>query len=602
MTLQDHIRKFLLPGFLLAVIITFFCLRPLSSPWHPFIAGDGLGYYSHLPATFIYHDTHYEYEWFNKVHNANYTYSTFENPEDNLLVKYGDRKVNKYYQGLAFVWMPFFFVAHGIAKVTGFEADGYSQPYQLMIGLASLIYLCTGLVFLWKLIFRLFRSDFISLLVTSGIFFGTHLFTYAISANTLSHAYSFSFIAGLFYYVVVFAENSRNLKHLLLSMLFLVLTVCIRPLNGLIVLPVLAFLRQKPSWREMSGWGYGSFLIILVMFSAICFQVYVTYMQTGSLIAYTYTDEKFHFDKPRFLEALFSYHLGLFVYVPLLLLSFIGLVFMRWRKGLLLAGFFFGVLFLYSCWWYWPIVKRAMIDFYAIPAIFLGALLKRFTGSKIILVVVSALLILCIGYYQLKRVQVNNGILDEFNTYGEVFWRNFFRTEKANMYLVPPGAISAKVEEKVMFENEECQDACSQDRSYSGKTAMLFDGRNYIRMVREFRWPGIFEKTGGKKIRLSFRGFFEEGVKTAHVFLQFMGKDRKVLLEVPFYINEDYIFPGKWDFKEFGYEITDPSTLNGNTVETIGVVIWNVEAKSKIYIDDLKLEFLLLNDSFEIIK
>ena len=78
----------------LTVMLSFVCMRPLKSPWHPFIAGDGLGYYSYLPAKFIHNDPQLDFKWFNRVHNANYIYSAFDNPEDNLLVAYGNKRIN----------------------------------------------------------------------------------------------------------------------------------------------------------------------------------------------------------------------------------------------------------------------------------------------------------------------------------------------------------------------------------------------------------------------------------------------------------------------------------------------------------------------------
>jgi hypothetical protein len=95
-------------GFFLSIIAVFFYVRPLNSDYHKFIAGDGFGYYSYLPAKFIFNDPNYDFKWFNKAHDANYVYSAFPNPEQNLLVEYGNKKINKYYQGLSFIWMPFF--------------------------------------------------------------------------------------------------------------------------------------------------------------------------------------------------------------------------------------------------------------------------------------------------------------------------------------------------------------------------------------------------------------------------------------------------------------------------------------------------------------
>ena len=41
--------------FFLSIVFTFFYFRPLNSEWYRIITADGLGYYSYLPAKFIYH-------------------------------------------------------------------------------------------------------------------------------------------------------------------------------------------------------------------------------------------------------------------------------------------------------------------------------------------------------------------------------------------------------------------------------------------------------------------------------------------------------------------------------------------------------------------
>ena len=174
-------------GFLISIILAFLFFRPLNSPWHKFIAGDGFGYYSYLPATYIYKDTDYSFKWFNKIYKANYVYESFPNPEDNFLVAYNNKRINKYYQGLSYIWLPFFGAAHLVAKFFNYPADGFSQPYQLFIGFASIFYLIIGLVYLRKIIYKLFQNNLASTLTPIAIFYGTYLYYYSINLNSQSH-------------------------------------------------------------------------------------------------------------------------------------------------------------------------------------------------------------------------------------------------------------------------------------------------------------------------------------------------------------------------------------------------------------------------------
>ena len=587
--------------FLLSVVLVFFTTRPLNSPWHPFIAGDGLGYYSYLPAKFIYHDEKLDWKWFNKAHNANYQYSTFENPEDNLLVKYGDKRINKYYQGLSYIWMPFFFAGHLAAKLSGYAADGYSLPYQLAMGVASLFYLLLGLFFLRKLIIKLTGDQFAGFLIPASIFYGTWLFTYALSANTLSHSYSFTFITLFVYFSNNFlSENKFRTRQFFLAAFTFIICICIRPLTGLILLLVPAFIppgffkqkygRPVITWKEV--------LIIILSLGALYHTLHTTYVQTGSWFAYTYTDEKFNFGQARFFDALFSYHLGLFVYVPLILLSLYGIWFMPRIQRIILSLFFFGIIFLYSAWWYWPIVKRALVDFYVIPAVMLSALVAGYRKRRKLIV---CAIMLCVLYFQFKAMQLRRGILDENATYSEIFWRNFFRTEKANQYPIPPNTILQKEEFMETFE-EGYTGPSTTEKKFNGNSSLLLDSVNYINRVHDLSYPLFFEKQGFRKIRFSMQCYFSEGIKSTHIFMQFFNTKNEMVREVPFYLNEEDIHAGKWDFKEFGHEIADVDSLTINTVSHIGFTIWNVEARRKIYIDDAKVEFILTDRSFETIK
>jgi hypothetical protein len=590
------------------VVLVFFCVRPLKSPWHPFIAGDGLGYYSYLPATFIYHDTDYEFKWFNAAYNANYVYSTFDNPEDNLLVKYGDKRINKYYQGLSFIWLPFFMAGHLCAYLFHYPADGFSFPYQMAIALASLFYLLLGLVYLRRLLLRLFNDQLAALVSSACVFYGTWLFTYAVYANSMSHVYSFTFIT-LFLYAVVsyFHYHDARLKYFLLALLFLAIAGCIRPLTALIVLVTPVFM---PLGFYRERWFTGKFrhmelLVLLLAAGIVVCTLAITWVQTNSLLAYTYPGEKFYFNRSKFADTLFSYHIGLFVYVPLLFIALFGIPFLKPAQRIGLPLFFLFIVFLYSCWWYWPVTKRAVVDFYAIPAIWLAALIHAYRGRVLVVVLIVAGL--TVIYFQFKSMQVRNGILDEYATYKEVFWRNFFRTKKASMYLVPPSTIIKKEEYVENFETPGegilRETFRTSDIVHSGKWCMLLDPAHYLQKVAIVPYPKIFNAADGfRKVRFSAWLYPAKPMQSVHLFMQFMDSLNKPVVEVPFYLNRDDLDPGSWDYKEFGYEIVDTAAINSRTLKNIVISVWNVDAKEDLFLDDAKIELILTDRSFETIR
>jgi hypothetical protein len=579
--------------FIVSVIVVFFATRPLNSPWHPFIAGDGLGYYSHLPATFIYHDLDYKYEWFNAVHNDNYVYSAFDDPGRNLLVDYGGRKINKFYPGLAVLWTPFFLTAHVVAKVTGYKADGFSLPYQLAIAVASLLYALLGLVYLRKLLLRLFKNDMAACIVPVCFFYGTYLFTYVIDANSLSHGYSFTVVVLFIHAVVKFRDEPEcRFTTLLQAVFWFVVMVAIRPLDGLVLLAVPAFIKREHlvafKWRKFSKANLMMVLLIVVIVFFICF---INYRQTGNLLTYTYTNEKFDFKHAKFFEALISYHFGMFLYIPLIFISLSGAFYTESRKRWILMMLFFTMIFLYSAWWYWPVTKRAMIDFYVIPAILLGALLSGMRRGVRLLPVLG----LCIIYFQFKAMQIRRGILDEYATYSELYWRNFFRTDKAQIYPVPPSTIIRSESHEEALEGATLKDE-------QGRRALSLAPGNYIQPVQELRFPALFNGDGSKKIRFSFHMFAGEGVSAVHVFFHFLNNRDSLIKEVPFYINNDFVRVNKWDYKEFGFEILPEDSISAANAARIRFILWNVEPKVPVYINAPRVEFILADRSLETVK
>ena len=592
-------------GFILSIIIVFFCFRPLNSPWHKFIAGDGLGYYAYLPATYIYHDSNYEFKWFNKVYNNNYDYCSFESPDQNFLVSYQNKKINKYYQGLSYIWLPFFGTAHIIAKLCHYPADGFSLPYQIAIGIASLCYLILGLFYLRKLLFKLFQHHTTATIVPVIIFYGSSLFYYGIYMNSLSHSYSFSFISMFLYACYCFFNESENkTSYLVYSMLLIILIICIRPINGLIVLslPIFVpknFLKTNFTFQKIK---FHHLCIIALILGAIIHQFVILYIQTGTIIPYTYSNEHFYFNQSHFIDVLLSYQSGLFIYCPIVLISFFGVPFLSNQKlKMILPSFFLVIVFLYSSWWYWPITSRAIIDFYAITAILLGALITKLIDIKK-LKIGLVVFMLCIGYYQLKSTQLHRGILQENYTYSEVFWRNFFRIHATNQYLIPPKSIIQKEIFEENFETDSYSGVRDQTHHHQGNCSILLNEKNPFSRIFAFKYPTLFKPNLTKKIRFSFWCYGSNDLKSIHIYLKFYDKQHQVLLETPFYINQETLKPETWDFQEFGYQLSDDDFKNKAPIDSIEFFIWNNENKGEAFIDEVNTEFLITNNSYEIIQ
>ena len=588
-------------GFFISIIIILCTARYLDSPWHRFIAGDGIGYYAYLPAKFIHHDNELNFKWFNDVYNKHYVAGTFENPEDNFMVDYHGKRIDKYYQGLSFIWIPFFVLGHLSAKLSTYPADGFSLPYQLCMGLACLFYLFAGLIYLRKLLRNIYRNEAIAIWVPILIFYGTYLFNYTINYNTLSHVYSFSFLILFTYYAYkFFNDDSQKLKYALLCLLFFVITICIRPLNGLCILIIPAFM-PKDFFKQKLNFGKWNLMhvsIILLAIVAVCYQLSLMHTQTGSFFSYTYSDEKFYFARSKFIEAFFSYNIGLFVYAPIMLLAFLGSFFIPGKRKYLLMILFLLLNFIYSSWWYWPIIKRALIDYYFIPALFIGALLNKFSLKRRTLVVFP-LLLLCTIYYQFKEMQIRRGILSEYITYKEVFWRNFFRTRKAAIFWAPPSSVIQKQNYSEGFENPLLFINATNTNKWTGKSSLEIGPQNTVVKIGSFAYPKIYNTKARKKIRLSFWLMAEEGMGQVQIFIQFYDKAHKLVQEEPFYLGAEDILANKWDYLEYGTEIGNEALLNPSNVANIEFTIWNTEGKRKLWLDEAKFELMVCDESFE---
>lgn len=590
----------LFAGFLLSVVIVFFSTRSFNSAWHRFITADGFGYYAYLPAKYIYNDSQSEFKWFNKVYHQNYSAQNYTFPDENFLVKYKDKKINKYYPGLSVLWIPFFAGGHLVAKLTNVAADGYSAPYQIAIGIGSLFYLLLGLFFLRKLLYDLFKDQFSALLVPFFMFYGTWLFMYGIDHNSLSHIYSFTFITMMVYYANSFFNKRQSLNNLLMTLLCLIVIVCIRPVNIISALLIPAFVPPLffKSYRLEKQFKFSTFVIVVLILVFLYNQIHISIVQTGGILADTYTDEKFYFNHPKLFDVLFSYHAGLFVYCPVILFSFIGLPYIQpFRKKALLLFIFFLIIYIYSSWWYWPITTRTLIDYYVIAAIFIAALISAIKSNGVKVIILITLFIFT-AYHQLKSFQLQRGILDGDQTYSELFWSDFFRINKTNKYVIPPSTILNSEMHVEDFEKDD-HSATQSLIVYSGKYSGIIDKKNNYSRSFEFKLPGFYNEKGIKKMRFSFWSYFEKDIKTAQVYLYFYDKDKKEIDAKAFYISETILYH-KWDLNEFGYEFTEEDLAK--QIDHITLFIWNSEAKDAMYIDDVKTEFFLTDRSFEIVQ
>lgn len=157
------------------------------------ILSDGKGYYVYLPAVFIYHDLGFSF-----VDEIEKTYYD-TNTKYDFRSYWEGKAYSKYSVGVALLLSPFFIIAHLLSLLLGYSADGYSQPYTIAVCIGALFYLLLGLTYLKKLLSLYKIGDTATVVAITSITFGTNLFYYTIVEPSMSHVYSFAFIAMFLY-------------------------------------------------------------------------------------------------------------------------------------------------------------------------------------------------------------------------------------------------------------------------------------------------------------------------------------------------------------------------------------------------------------------
>lgn len=421
--------------FYLMIAIALLCASNVEwggQRWKNIIAFDGKGYYSYLPAIFIYNDL--EFNFHDSIEEKYYNKKTFYD----YRVITEDGTVNKYFAGSALMQLPFFLISHLAVKITGSPADGYSFLYQLGVSIAGIFYVLLGLFFLMKLLrlYNIIENNITLVLLT--IFFGTHLFFYSVFEPSYSHVYSFAVITAFVYYLKKYALTPDSRKLVYLGLLLGVI-VLIRPVNGLIILILPFIAGSKENLIETLRFVFQRIYRILIplflFVSVISIQGLIYYLQIGKFFFDSYTVEGFHWNRPEIINILFSYRKGLFLYTPALLLSLIGLLYYYRNQPFPLITFLLfltTLTYVFSCWWMWSyggsFSSRPYVDFLSLFGLGLAmGLSQMITKSRRMFS--YAILILLISICQIQTMQFRYNVIHWDAMDKEHYWRAFLRVD-----------------------------------------------------------------------------------------------------------------------------------------------------------------------------
>ena len=582
--------------------VFFFSTKHLKEPYDQVIMAEGLGYYAYLPATFIYHDL--SFDFFKDIHSKYYA-TTYSPPTRNFIIEFDGIRLNKYFPGVSFLWLPFFLFAHLLALLFHLTADGYSPIYQYAIGVAGLFYTFLGLVFTRRILNHHRISPSVQSVTLTGILFATNLLLYAASWSAQTHAYSFFLIAAFCWTVTRLFDTDTTKKGMYLAFVFILLAFIftIRPQNiiVLLLLPFLGFRLQSFvmlikqylfTWVSMAGMAVAALIV-----ARVC---YYWYLQTGKIVLQPYHGEAYYFDRPHVMDILFSFRKGWVLYSPFVAFGLAGIFFAKTIPSKANLFLFWGLLiYISSCWWCWTYSpssfgQRPFIDFYAILAL-QAAFFFQYLEKKSLAWISAGLLLLLIPFNLLQTHQYRHGIIPgEFGS-AETYRDNLFTIRSVAYYPVPRQTILNSEEVLQSFDDAQ-NDNRTDETFYSARQSA------YVSKTHEF----------SESIKTSIPVFLTPG-PYSHVRVSAMIKSRPDLarhenIVVDFKRGDStvsyhgfgigsFIFDRNWTKIQFGMELP-PEVNQGDSVL---VYLWRSESPDgdKTWLDDLRVEFIKTDDSFD---
>lgn len=366
--------------FCVSLIAVFTVIKGYWKDENRVIVSDVINYYAYLPATFIFHDI-----GITKAETIeNGKFWTKRLPNGNNIIKMS--------MGMSFIYAPFFFAGHAAAKLLGYEAFGFSEPYRFALIIGALIYLLLGLIFLRKILLKYF-SDKISAVTILAIVVGTNLAYYSSVEGTMTHIYNFA-LFNIFIWHTILWHEKPTLKRLLGLGFLAGLITLIRPTNIVVLLFFFLYnvynfklLREKVVFIfKKFHWFLGMLLAFLLVWVP---QFVYNLHFTGEWLFYSYTEEKFFFNNPQFLDGLFSYRKGWLLYTPMMVISVIGMVVLFFKKKefsyatlvFMIVNVY--IIFSWWCWWYGgSFGQRSFVDYYGMLAIPLAVVLTELAKIK----------------------------------------------------------------------------------------------------------------------------------------------------------------------------------------------------------------------------
>lgn len=595
------------PSILFIVLyLVIVIIYKMTFPHSHFISSDNFGYYMHLPAKYIYKDVPLKTGWHDEINNkylkGEPLFQLAKTENGNLLMRF--------YKGMSYIWTPGFFVAHLYALQSDeYPADGFSLPYARALIISGFLFYAIGIFFSRKILLKFF-NEITTTITLFIILAGTNLFFVGSVGNDVPHGYLFTLFSMTLWFTIRWHEEQKY-KHIIPLGLTLGLIIAIRPIDLLvIIIPVLWGVYNKDSFIKKLNLVLQNKLQILtaLTFMVIPFVPQLLYYHevTGKFLVNIYSDPNstFNFLKPDFFKVLIGFRKGWFIYSPLCLLGFIGIMiaYRKFREYFFAAVVYY-LIFIYIIASFTSLVSygwRVFIESYSlllIPTAIVVNEVMTYKRLKLSLGIVVVMLTI-LNLHQ--SFQIHWGIIDgsrmTMKYYFSIIGKNSTSEEDRRLLLVDrsePGGRDIIPNYRKFNLVKLYSNSFEDNNSSDSLSPVAHSGTGTFEMNANVPYsPGIkmpyseITKEYYCYIRISVQVYSEENVKPniLLVVTTVDGKDQHLKYRgVTF--KEDYDYkPGQWNLLIYDYltpEINDVNSI-------VQSYVW-YNGNSRVWIDDLNI-------------
>ncbi len=590
------------------IILVFRILTPPNN----MLSFDVFGYYLYLPLLFIYRDLGIQdisiiQTIIDTYQNTGTFYQGFQVENGNYVMRYSI--------GMAIIYLPFFLGGHAWAHIFGYATDGFSQPYQVAVVIAALVYTLIGLLYLRKIL-RQFFSENLSIFIMMLVLFGTNYFQYITYDGVMPHNFTFTLYTLIIWHTIKWHAQPAKGRAFLIGFLCGLNIIARPPELICILIPLLWNIHDRESFFAKFHFvrkhlSHLLFLIFGAFLIGLPQMIYWKYI-TGHWVYSTYINHGEGLDlfSPHILQYTFSFRKGWLIYTPIMLFPLIGFYF--WYKNnkasfVPLFTYFIIHFYMSASWTTWHygacFSQRNMIQAYPVLAISLGYFfirIREFRIWKKILIGTFIMAFFLLNLFQTWQYQ--HYVLDASRMTWPYYKRVFLKTKvegankkllhvlrapDGNNVLTNPEDYIRKTIGLLDFELVANEEEFLSDTAYSGKSAFRLTEKRPFSSAINIRYKDI-----SKKDYVWIRA-------SAYVFLEKQAAETKTSLVITMdhkggaygyhTLNLDdakyTLKVGEWNYIE--RTILTPFVRSGR--DHLSVYFWHREG-ADVLVDDLKVE------------